>query len=155
MNKGSIFQFRKIWWPDATRRRAGAQVAEVVSFRPVRDEINRRRRLLVDEDAARVDAFALPQLEEHAPELVVADARHVGGARAAACGGDDHVGGIAPEALQECLFGRSSLVELDHRLAYGNDHFMNCLAWAMTRRRSSAASARWSRMLLPMPTMTA
>ena len=55
----------------------------------------------VDDHVARVHDFAFPQLEEQAPEFIVADARDVGGARPAARRGDDHVRRVPAEPLRE------------------------------------------------------
>src|SRR6187431_762177 len=130
-----------------------AQVAERVALRAVRHEVGPGRRLAVDEHVVRADALFLPQVQEHAPELVVAHARDVGGARAAAGGGDDHVGAVAAESLQKGFF--LNLVEFEQRLADGDDHARKRLACAITAARSPEARAFWSTMLLPIPTILA
>src|SRR5207249_3376228 len=73
---------RQIARPHATRRRARAQIAELVPVRSVSDEVDAGRGVGVGADTGDVDALAAPEVEELATESIVADPRHVRAARA-------------------------------------------------------------------------
>ena len=88
----------------------------------VGDEVDRGEGVAIGGHAAVVDAFALPELAQHRAVGVVADRREVADARALARRRDREVRAVAAEALQveAAAFG-AGLVELDHRLAEGED----------------------------------
>jgi hypothetical protein len=101
----------------AAGRRAGAQVAEGVAFRPVVDEIQAGGRLRIACDRAGIHAFRLPQVQQHAAEMVVSDAAQVSGAGALPGCGDHGVGRVAAKALAVNRLAGRALVELHHGLA--------------------------------------
>ena len=80
------------------------------------------KRVAVGADAALLDAFVAPELAQHRAVSVVADRREVADARALARRRDREVRGVTAEALEidPAVFG-AGLVELDHRLAEGED----------------------------------
>jgi hypothetical protein len=88
----------------------------------VGDEVDRGERVAVGANAALLDAFAAPEIAQHRAIGVVADCGEVADARALARRRDREVRGVATEALEvdATAFG-SGLVELDHRLAEGED----------------------------------
>ena len=88
----------------------------------VGDEVDGGEGVAVAAHAAVVDAFLAPHRAQHRAVDVVAERGDVAGARALARRGDGEVRGVAAEALQvEAPVGGAGLVELDHRLAEGED----------------------------------
>ena len=90
--------------------------------RVVGDEVDGGEGVAVAAHAAVVDTFLAPHRAQHRAVDVVAERGQVAGARALSCRGDGEVRGVAAEALQvEAPVGGARLVELDHRLAEGED----------------------------------
>ncbi len=93
-----------------------------MAIRSVSDEIDAGRRCAVRGHPARVHAFVRPQLQQRASECVVADAGHIGRARAETRRGDRHVRRVAAEAAYEGIgIPGARRIELDHRFAEGDD----------------------------------
>src|SRR5215204_5623897 len=92
-----------------------------MAARIVGHEIRAGKRSGIERDSRCVDALALPQLEEQAPERVVAEMSDIRGARALPRSCNRKVRRIAAEALQVARLAGNRLVEFDHRLADGND----------------------------------
>ena len=104
------------------RRRAAAKEAEVVSRSVVADEVDRGERIGVGRDAGIVDPFFAPHRAQHRAVDVVAERREIADLRALPRRRDGEVRGVAAEALQiDAARGLAGLVELDHRLAEGED----------------------------------
>ena len=130
---------RKVVRTHACRGGSGAQIAELVAVRPMRDEVDAGGRVGIDPHTARIDALALPQFEEHASEGIVAEARDVRRSRAQARGGDDAVRRVAAESLPvRRRVVAMHLVELEQRLAE-RDHVESHVGHRQCQRGLSAA----------------
>ena len=82
----------------AARGRVPAIVAELMARRPMRDEIDAGRRVLVPLDPARVDPFPRPQIEKTVAEAVSADPRQIADTGADPCCRDGAVRRVAAMA---------------------------------------------------------
>src|SRR5262245_14881582 len=104
------------------RRRILAQVVELVARLAVGDEAHARGSGRMPTDARSIDALGLPQFEEGIAHPVLAEAGDVAGRSTLADGGNRHVLGIAPEALQPGpAVALARAAEFDQRLAKADD----------------------------------
>ena len=106
-----------------TGRRALAIISEGVAGLGMGDKNDTRRGVGVADDEGGVDALVAPQANKGVAEGVGAEAGEVGHRRPLAGRGDGEVGGVAAESLQVArrAGGVAHLVELQHRLADGDD----------------------------------
>jgi len=104
------------------RRRAAAKEVEVMPGFVVGDEVDRGEGVGIGDDAGVVDAFARPHRAQHRAVDVAAERREIADLGALARRRDREVRRVAAEALQiEPPVAVAGLVELDHRLAEGED----------------------------------
>ena len=93
-----------------------------MALRAVADEIDARPPVLARDDGSPIDALPIPQLEEVAPERIVAEGGEHGASRPLTGRRDRRIRDIAPEARKiEALASPFDLGELHQRLAEGQD----------------------------------
>src|SRR5213075_664177 len=106
----------------AARCGARAKVAERMSRLAMPHEVDAGRSGGVDTDAFGIDPFFVPKREKHASELVIAELGDVGAPCTLAQRGNHHIRRVAAESLQiSTPISVARLIELDHRLADGDD----------------------------------
>ena len=138
---------RQLRRPQPARRRSVAKEMEVMACRVVGDEIDRGEGLGIGDHARVVDTLAIPQAAQHRAVGVVTERTDVGHPGALARGGDGEVAAVAAEALQVgTAVTLAGLIELDHRLAEGDD--VEALEVGAGGSACRAAGARgWGRHL--------